>query len=114
MRKIAFNIKGVQSKMKRFLIGILTVLIFNLVLAQDYANKDYYLVDSLDLFHFSKNDSIEIENNLSTYYKNLDDPIKIMAVRRLVKLCHEEQVWSQYNNWLLNIVDSEYGKFKIY
>ena len=99
--------------MKRFLIGILTVLVFNLVLAQDYANKDYYLVDSLDLFDLSKNDSIEIENSLSTYYKNLDDSIKIMAVRRLVKLCHDEQVWNKYNNWLLDLADSEYGDFKI-
>jgi serine phosphatase RsbU (regulator of sigma subunit) len=93
--------------MKALLVILYVILFSDFFIAQNYADKDYYLIDSLDLASLTKNDSVELEKSLERFYETTDDSIKIMAIRRAVKLCHEEKVWLRYNDWIENRVNSD-------
>ncbi len=52
-------------------------------LAQGYANKEYYLVDSLDLEDLPASDKELIEISLKEYHKAKDDTSKVNALNSI-------------------------------
>lgn len=82
--------------------NILTLL-FSILLStcysQNYAEKSYYLIDSLDLATLSKGDSILIDTCLRNYNTAKDDTSKINWVNKIVEDCYDDKVWPKYNHW---------------
>lgn len=68
--------------------------------AQNFADQEYYLIDSLDLTTVTKNDSLVIEKALKNYHKAIDDTSRIQALEFLVEECLNNDVWPHYN-WLV-------------
>jgi serine phosphatase RsbU (regulator of sigma subunit)/tetratricopeptide (TPR) repeat protein len=67
--------------------------------SQNFADKDYYLVDSLDLNALSHSDRALIDSLLIEYHKEKEDSSKLNHLTTLISLC-EDAVWVKYNQIL--------------
>ncbi|MBK9192461.1 MAG: tetratricopeptide repeat protein [Crocinitomicaceae bacterium] len=84
----------------RLSVVILFILIAHQLQAQKFADKNYYLVDSLVYENISPEYQQLIDTNLNTYHAATTDAEKIYAVNLIVKLCWDENVWPKYNQWV--------------
>ena len=68
--------------------------------SQNYADKKYYLIDSLALNELSNNEIKLIDSSLVEFYNAKQDTTKAKIINSLVVYLPNEQLWSKYNNWL--------------
>ena len=68
----------------------------------NYAPKDFYLVDSLDLNLLSDQDKIFVDSCLEVYHNASVDTVKILAILSIVDNVWNQNVWTVYNRYLLN------------
>lgn len=68
--------------------------------SQNFAEKKYYLVDSLNLESLTLNDKQLIDSSLHVFHNTKIDTIKAKTINSLVAYLSNEKDWSQYNNWL--------------
>ena len=67
--------------------------------SQDFADKDYYLVDSLDLSTLNQSDRTTIDSLLNEYHLEEEDSSKLNKLTTLISLC-ENDIWISYNRLL--------------
>jgi two-component sensor histidine kinase len=67
---------------------------------QSFADKNYYLVDSLDLSKLSSEDKKIIDSKLSKYHKTSQDSLKLKYINDIIELSWDQNVWEKYNNWM--------------
>lgn len=84
----------------RFSAAILFIFFAHVLQAQKFADKNYYLVDSLVYENISPEYQFLIETNLKTYHAAKTDMERVTAVNQIVKLCWDENVWPKYNQWV--------------
>ena len=79
---------------------LILLLIFPLnIEAQDYADKSYYLIDSLKLEELSENDRSLLDSALTLYHEAVNDTVRCNAIYLITQgMAHE--VWSRYNEFL--------------
>ena len=70
--------------------------------SQNFADKKYYLVDSLDLITLTKSDKQLIDSCLNVYHKVKDDTSKINAIKLIVEEGFDDKIWLKYNLWIYN------------
>jgi len=68
--------------------------------SQNYADKEYYLIDSLELNELSKYEIKLIDSSLVEFYNTELDTTKAKIINNLIVYLPNESVWSKYNNWL--------------
>ena len=68
--------------------------------AQNYADKEYYLVDSLDLDALTETDLQIVDSCLKVYHKAKYDTSKINAINVIVEESWDENVYPKYNDWV--------------
>lgn len=81
-------------------ISILLFLISINIIAQEFANRDYYLIDSLTLEKLSKSDFQLVDSCLKLYHKATDDTSKINAINTIVETSFDFYLWPKYNQWV--------------
>ena len=87
---------------------LLLIFLFPLlVFSQQFADKEYYLVDSLVLSNISKSDKHLIDSCLAIYHKSNNDSVKIKTIRYLTETCWDDEVWPRYNNWIYKDVKNK-------
>jgi serine phosphatase RsbU (regulator of sigma subunit)/Tfp pilus assembly protein PilF len=90
--------------LSKFKIGLVTLFLLvacaNLF-SQDFADKEYYLVDSLDLNTLSQPDRSAIDSLLNEYHLEKEDSSKLNKLTTLISLC-EDDIWVKYNEILKN------------
>ena len=96
-------------------IKILHLLIFLAVtiqvsIAQNFADKSYFLVDSLDMSKISNQDKYLIDSCLSFYHNTKNDTDKVTAISTIVEESWDNNVWPKYNIWLYNHALKELNK----
>jgi serine phosphatase RsbU (regulator of sigma subunit) len=92
----------------RFLIYISFLLIPFVVGAQKFADKEYYLIDSLVLEELSENERILIDSCLSVYHKTKEDTTKINALYNICEnMFHED--WSKYQFFEIKLISKALG-----
>jgi CHAT domain-containing protein/Tfp pilus assembly protein PilF len=69
-------------------------------LGQKFADKNFYLVDSLEYDKVSAEYQYLIDNNLKWYHAAKTDVERVSYVNQIVKLCWDENVWPKYNQWV--------------
>ncbi len=74
---------------------ILLLFLFSSAFSQDYANKDFYLIDSLNLSNLSNSDSILIEQSMALYHHSKTDTGKITALNILCEKMVDDK-WMNY------------------
>jgi len=79
---------------------------FQFVGAQNYADKEFYLVDSLDLKTLNTNDSTLIDTALTNYYATDNDTLRITIILDLISKC-ENDIWVKYNDFLKSEVQEK-------
>jgi CHAT domain-containing protein/Tfp pilus assembly protein PilF len=68
--------------------------------AQKFADKNFYLVDSLVYENISPEYQYLIDNSLKGYHAAETDMQRVNWVNQIVKLCWDENVWPKYNQWV--------------
>jgi serine phosphatase RsbU (regulator of sigma subunit)/tetratricopeptide (TPR) repeat protein len=87
----------------RFLISVFLILVA-LHAKSQFANKKYYLIDSLVLNNVLPEDRIELDSLIKTYHNAKHDTSKILALYNLSRIL--DQSWVKYNNLLLTTTHS--------
>jgi two-component sensor histidine kinase/Tfp pilus assembly protein PilF len=72
----------------------------NQLYAQKFADKKYYLIDSLQLNELSINEKKLIDSALTKYHHATHDTIKIKAINIIVEESWNDFVWPKYNEWV--------------
>jgi len=72
--------------------------------SQNYANQEYYLIDSLNLKELSAIDKKLIDTSLDLYHSADQDSTKLSALRKIVDECRNDNVWPKYNQWVYDFV----------
>lgn len=84
------------------LLTFLWIMIPYLTYSQQYADKEYYLIDSLIINDLNEYDRILIDSCLSIYHKETIDTIKIAAISHIAENCMDGHIWPKYNVWVNN------------
>jgi len=86
---------------------ILMILFVNTLEAQKYADKDFYLVDSLNLDLISEAEIVIMDSCLTVFHSDVYDTIRYAAISSLI-----DDIWSfhtipKYVHWLYLKLDSK-------
>lgn len=72
--------------------------------AQVSADKEYYLIDSLDLSQLSSTDRILIDSILDLYHQSSVDSVRLQLLNVIVSECWNDDVWPLYNDYIFQSV----------
>ena len=87
---------------------ILFFIVFSIAgLAQNFADKDYYLVDSLEIDKVSGSDKNLLDSCLTFFHQAEDDTNRLKAINSIVETSWDENVWPRYNLWVYNFVQDK-------
>jgi tetratricopeptide (TPR) repeat protein len=75
--------------------------------AQQFANKNFYLVDSLILTELTQEDKKLIDSTLNKFHKSKIDTTQILHVFEIIDNCYNNDVWPKYNQWVLHFIDTK-------
>jgi tetratricopeptide (TPR) repeat protein len=94
----------------RVILNILIALCFStFCIAQNFADKNYYLVDSLTLENISAAEKTNLNAALKAFHQAKDDTSKLSALSLFIQTSLDDNVWPKYNAWLHHFVK---GKLK--
>jgi two-component sensor histidine kinase/tetratricopeptide (TPR) repeat protein len=79
----------------------------SIVHAQNFANKNHYLIDSLQLNELSVNERKLIDSSLTLYHNAKHDTIKINAINIIVEESWNDFIWPKYNEWLYAFIQEQ-------
>ncbi len=89
----------------KVIINILFTLCFSTIcLAQNFADKDYFLVDSLVLENISAAEKNNLDAALESFHEAKDDTSKLNALSPFIQTSLDDNVWPKYNAWLHHFV----------
>lgn len=92
--------------MKQF-ITIFLIIAGGSLFGQEYADKDYYLIDSLVLADLEAEDRALIDSCLNVFHTTNQDTSKVNAVTTIIAQCWDELLWPRYNRWLYSFVQKQ-------
>ena len=92
-----------------FLIFILGLSMGNKCIAQNYADKEYYLVDSLELEAFSEADIQLIESSLTNYHASKDDTSRVNSLTAICEGVNHDD-WSKFQFFQYNLIKNALRK----
>ena len=88
-----------------WIFSALLVLTINVSVGQNYGDKEYCLIDSLDLDRLSSSDSRLIHTNLAHYHASKVDTSRLEFINIIVEESWDEKVWPPYNEWVLHATE---------
>lgn len=79
---------------------LIILSLFQKLSAQNFADKDYYLIDSLEIDKISPSDRLLIDSCLTLFHKAKHDTDKLNCISNIVEESWDNNVWPKYNMWL--------------
>lgn len=79
----------------------------NHVYAQNYADKEFFLIEKLEYDKIGESDKILLDSCLSIFHKSKSDTTKTNAIKHIVEQSWDENIWPKYNDWLYNFVKNK-------
>lgn len=76
-------------------------------IGQTFADKSYYLVDSLNLEKLSLKEQTLINTSLESFHSAKHDTLKIKAINIIVEESWDDTVWPLYNKWLYSYIQEK-------
>ena len=76
----------------------------NLTFSQQYGDKQYYLVDSLEIKNIEQSELNLVDSCLTIYHKTTDFREEINILNYLITESYSNKVWPKYNVLMLNLV----------
>jgi len=77
--------------------------------AQEYADKKYYLIDSLLLSDLVENEYELLHSSLTKFHKSNNQKLKLEVINSLIENSWDEKIWHKYNQWMYNFTKEELG-----
>ena len=90
-----------------YLLLLVYILSVNGVFSQNYANKSYYLVDSLEMDNLVVNEKYIIHSSLTKFHNTNNLELKLQAINTIVEDSWNDDVWHKYNRWMYNFTKQE-------
>lgn len=87
--------------MKRLLI--LWAVLFNIHLNAQYADKNFFLVDSLEIDKLDNYDIGLLDSILHVYHKEKNDTVKLNLLGFLVENLEDARAWEPYNFYMMKL-----------
>ncbi|PHS10817.1 MAG: hypothetical protein COA88_00590 [Kordia sp.] len=87
-------------KAKHIFFFLFILVLFFSSQAQNYADKNYYLVDSLDLNNLVVNEKEMLKKSLVDYHKANTESQKLAAINTIIENSWDANVWPKYNQWM--------------
>jgi len=78
--------------------------------AQDYADKNYYLIDSLNLSDLVENEKELIHTSLTKFHNTNSQSLKLKAINTIVENSWDDVLWPKYNQWMFDYTKRELGQ----
>jgi len=94
---------------KNWIISIIFLCLFLSLNAQEYVDKKYYLLDSLDISSTSSKEKSLLESSLKKYHSSSHDTLKLKAISHLVENSWDNKIWPRYNAWAYHFTKKELG-----
>ncbi len=91
-----------------FIFSLLLVTFFTSQ-AQKYADKNYYLIDSLSLIDVVENEKKILHKSLVKFHSTNDQNLKLEAINYIVENSWDENIWHKYNLWMYEYTKQELG-----
>ncbi|NQY29309.1 MAG: tetratricopeptide repeat protein [Flavobacteriaceae bacterium] len=90
-----------------YLLLLVYILSVNGVFSQNYANKSYYLIDSLEMDGLVINEKYIIHSSLTKFHNTNNLELKLQAINTIVEDSWNDDVWHKYNRWMYNFTKQE-------
>lgn len=92
-----------KIKFTYLLAGLFLLIVANCnAQSPNYADKKFYLVDSLDLNKMSPEDKNYVDSCLNEYHKVTEDTLRVQALMGIVNNIWNNDVWPVYNRYVMN------------
>ncbi len=93
----------------KYLISITVLLISISITAQNFADKEYYLVDSLNIDNLPEQDKVLLEIALKKYHSAANDTGKISALNNICEsMSHFD--WFKYQEFEMKLINNAISK----
>ncbi len=86
----------------KFILFLISFLFLIQLSAQNYGDKDFYLIDSLEINKVSAQEKVILDSLLTQYHKAEYDSSRLSFITAIVENCWDEKVWKPYNFFLYN------------
>ena len=93
--------------MKKFIALIVLLLSFSEVYSQNYADKEFYLIDSLVLSKIDPTEKELLDESLEKFHKENEDSSKIKALSHFIENSWDDNLWPRYNLWLMEFSEKK-------
>ncbi|MFD0963139.1 histidine kinase dimerization/phosphoacceptor domain -containing protein [Pseudofulvibacter geojedonensis] len=90
----------IKSTFFNVLLCLLVFLLPNKNFSQNFADKNYYLIDSLQYAKLVSSEKELIDNSLKIYYDSKEEISKLEAINAIVENSNVDEVWHKYNKWM--------------
>jgi len=87
-------------KAKNSFFILLALVLYISSQAQNYVDKTYYLIDSLEYDNLIESEKKILDSSLTIYHKTASDTQKLKAVNFIIENSWDEKVWPRYNQWM--------------
>ena len=87
------------NQIKHLIVSVIFLFIIQ-ANGQTYADKNYYLIDSLELEKLSEDDKKIISESLTKFHNTKQDSLKLKYINNIIELSWDEAVWTSYNSWM--------------
>jgi len=78
--------------------------------AQNYADKEFFLIEKLEYDKIGKSDKLLLDSCLSLFHDSKNDTTKTNAIKYIVEQSWDENIWPRYNDWLYDYVKIKLSK----
>lgn len=83
---------------------IFSILFCIFLTAQNFADKKYYLIDSLDFSSITRSDSLLVEKYMKIYHEAESDTLRLIIIDSLITDAYDEHTWTSYNDFQYDFI----------
>ena len=89
--------------MNRKFLTIIVYLFPFIIFGQNFVDKDFYLLDSIDLSAYNQHDKELLESSLTKFHSAKDDTSKILALKKITEeMMHQD--WERYQYYEYELI----------
>lgn len=97
--------------MKNIALLIIFIAVFTQKgFTQKFADKKFYVVDSLDLSIIKESDKLILDSCLTKFHNSKNDSLKVNLIGNFIELCDDNRIWTKYNRWIYQFSKSQLQK----
>jgi len=96
--------------MNKLLFFILFFVCINSIQSQNYADKNFYLTDSLKLEPVKNSDRILLDSTLTLYHQTENDSLRLIYLSHIILECYSDDIMNIYNEIVKKTINQKYKK----